>query len=181
MRNILQRLVLLAATSVAACGGGAHAPDFTLSDDGGHIWTLSGQQGKAVLLTFGFTHCTDTCPATLAKLARIAESSQRRAGTTEIAFVTIDPARDTVPVVHRFVARFAMPGDTALVGLTGTAAQIERVESAYHVWSAPTAHGMAHTAVVFFIDPRGRIRSMHDDDDSEASLSRALAQTLAPQ
>ena len=168
---------MFCVAAIAACAGrGGAAPDFTLQDDAGHAWSLSQQHGKSVLLTFGFTHCRDTCPATVAKLARIA-ALHRSGGDAEVAFITIDPARDTVPVLHRFVERFASPG-ARVVGLTGSRKAIEEVEAAYHVWSAPLPHDIAHTAVVFFIDERGRIAAVQNDDDSPASLSRTLAETM---
>lgn len=179
MRRIRHSLLcLLFATSVAACGRGVAAPDFTLRDDRGSAWTLS-QQGKAVVLTFGFTHCADTCPATVAKLARLAATSNAPSAV-EIAFVTVDPARDSAPVMHRFVTRFARSGDPSVVGLTGTQQQIERVKAAYHVWSAPLRHGeIAHTGAIFFIDSAGRIEGIRDDADSDASLAHALAAAAA--
>jgi protein SCO1 len=181
---------LLAALSLglalAACGGrGPSAPDFTLHDDGARAWTLSQQRGNVVLLTFGFTHCADTCPATLAKLEHLTERLGESSNAVEIAMVTVDPQRDTPPALHRFLARFAQAGGGRLVGLTGTPAQIAGVERAYHVWSqkVPGRHARgdydeAHTAVIFVIDARGRIRSLHDDDDSEQSLQAALRQVL---
>ena len=179
MRGTLRRLVwLLCTVAVASCGGGGRAPDFTLHDDGGSPWTLSQQRGKVVLLTFGFTRCADTCPATVAKLTRLRPSTHGGTREVEVAFVTIDPARDTISVMHRYVARFAKAGGVPIVGLTGTPAEIERVKAVYHVWSAPTAHDVAHTAVIFLIDPQGRLRSVRDDNDSQASLARAVAQML---
>ncbi len=168
---------LVCALALAACAGGATAPDFTLHDDAGSLWTLSRQRGEAVLLTFGFTHCADTCPATVAKLIRLTGSPQR-SRDVEIAFVTIDPARDTVGVMHRFMARFAHLGGGRLVGLTGASSEIERVKTAYHIWSQPMPHDIAHTAVIFMIDPRGRIASIDDDNDSAQTLAHELAQIM---
>jgi protein SCO1 len=180
MRKAGRVLVLLLCPAIfAACAGTAGAPDFTLRDDGGSRWTLAAQRGKVVLLTFGFTHCADTCPATLAKLTRLTSSIPGGAQKVEVAFVTIDPTRDTVAVMHRFIARFAQPGEGDLVGLTGTAPEIESVKAAYHIWSQPTPHDIAHTAVIFLIDPYGRIRGVRNDDDSETSLSRAVAEMFA--
>lgn len=170
-------VLLLCAAAGSACSRGG-APDFTLHDDSGKAWTLSQQRGKAVLLTFGFTHCADTCPATVAKLARVGRSVPEGPQKVEVAFVTVDPHRDTTVVLRRFVARFAQAGAAQVIGLTGTPAQIDNVKAAYHVWSAPTAHDIAHTAAIFLIDPEGRIRGVRDDDDSPASLSRAVAQML---
>ena len=129
-------------------------------------------------MTFGFTHCADTCPATLAKLARLAATNAKT--PVEIAVVTVDPQRDSVTAMHRFVTRFA-EGNARVVGLTGTPAQIDDVERAYHVWAQRipgrrlnAAYDVAHSAVVYFIDPSGVTRSVHDDDDSDAVLAAAL-------
>lgn len=131
------------------------------------------------MLTFGFTHCLDTCPATLAKLAHLAEGRDAKT-PVEIAFVTVDPQRDSVATMHRFVGRFD-GGNARVVGLTGTAEQIDAVESAYHVWAQRipgrrpgAAYDIAHSAVVYFIDRNGVTRSVHDDDDSDAVLAAAL-------
>lgn len=169
---------LVSAAAVTACAAAATAPDFTLHDDRGRQWTLSQQQGKVVLLTFGFTHCADTCPATLAKLTRMTGSLRRGARDVEIAFVTIDPGRDAAPVLRRYVARFAHSGDGKIVGLTGTPQEVERVKTAYHIWSQPTPHDIAHTAAIFLIDPRGRIGAVRNDDDPQESLAHAVAQML---
>ena len=159
---------------MAACGTGWYAPDFALRDDSGKVWSLSQQRGKIVLLTFGFTHCRDTCPLALAKLVRLARRVRSGSRDAEVAFVTVDPKRDTVAVLHRFVARYQPLGDGLVVGLTGTPAQIEKVEAAYHVWAQPMPHDVAHSAVIYVIDQRGRVRAIRDDDDSEASLARVL-------
>lgn len=133
----------LLAALVTACSSGERAPDFTLRDDGGTPWTLSQQRGKAVLLTFGFTHCADTCPATVARLAALGRVAPRNRSEIEVAFITVDPARDTVAALHGFVARFALKGNAKVVGLTGTSQQISSVKREYKVWSAPTTRGDA--------------------------------------
>lgn len=163
---------------IAACGAGRTAPDFALRDDAAQPWSLAAQRGKVVLLTFGFTHCADTCPATLGKLSNLTRALGTRARDAEIAFVTVDPARDTPPVLHRFLARFE-PGSSRLVGLTGTISQIAAVENAYHVWSQRMPHNAyAHSSVIFLIDPQGRIRALRDESDSPASLAHVVAEML---
>jgi protein SCO1/2 len=168
---------LSAALLLLACSRVPAAPSFTLTDDAGRPWSLSSQRGAPVVLTFGFTHCADTCPATLAKLARLAGSSAKT--PVEIAFITVDPQRDTVTAMHRFVNRFNEAG-AHVVGLTGTPDQIDAVERAYHVWAQRIpgrqhgAYDIAHSAVVYFIDRSGVTRSVHDDDDSDAVLAAAL-------
>jgi protein SCO1 len=187
MPRLLPPLVALTlGLLLTACAGpGRNAPDFTLHDDGGRTWTLSQQHGEVVLLTFGFTHCADTCPATLAKLEHLTAKLGDHSKQVEIAFVTVDPQRDTPAVMHRFLERFTQGEGGRLVGLTGTPSQIAGVERVYHVWSQRIPgrdtggdYDVAHTAVIYVIDARGRIRSLNDDDASEQSLQAALQQVL---
>jgi len=174
-----------AILAITACARPNAAANFTLRDDGGVPWTLASQHGSVVLLTFGFTHCADTCPTTLAKLVHLATPLRRAGGKPiEIAFVTVDPQRDTPAALHRFVSRFST-STVPVVGLTGTPAQIDAVENAYHVWAQriPGRHGVsydeAHTASIFFIDAGGAIRSLHDDDDPNRVLARAIREAAS--
>ncbi len=169
---------LACIASILGCVAGRGAANFTLQDDTAKPWTMAAQRGKVVILTFGFTHCVDTCPATIGKLTRLTRSLGLRARETEIAFVTVDPARDTAAALHRFVDRFE-PGSSRLVGLTGTPRAIASVENGYHVWSQRMPHGeYAHSSVIFLIDPEGRIRALRDESDSEASIARAVSEML---
>jgi protein SCO1/2 len=157
----------------AACSSRPAAADFTLVSDSGAAWRLSGRHA-AVLLSFGFTHCPDTCPALLARLSRLAASARARGQTVDVAMITVDPQRDRPPQLHAFVSHF--PGTT---GLTGTQAQIDAVETAYGVWAQrlPKNNGnydYAHATAVYFIDPNGRIAAIRDDTDTDASLLSAL-------
>jgi protein SCO1 len=165
----------LLAILVTACAQGKTAPDFTLTNDGGQAWTLSAQRGRLVLMTFGFTHCADTCPATVAKLARLVETFGPQTRNAEVAFVTVDPQRDTPSVMHAFIKRFS---SNQIVGLTGTPAQIASVERAYHVWAQKLPgsrdYDEAHSAVIYFIDGNGAIRALRDDDDSQAVLGQTI-------
>jgi protein SCO1 len=172
--------LVLAGALLTGC---AHptAPDFTLTSDNGTPWTLSAQHGKVVALFFGFSHCTDTCPDTLAKLAASLRADNAAPGTAQIAFVTIDPQRDTPSVMHAYITHF--PG-APVVGLTGTPAQIAAVENAYHVWSQkiPAAHGddydEAHSAFTFLIDRNGDQRMIHNDDDPQRDFAADMATLL---
>ena len=173
------------AALLSACSARASAPPFALTDDRGNAWSLRAQRGHPVVLTFGFTHCADTCPATLAKLASIAASTKARGIEPEIAFVTVDPRRDGVVALHAFVSRFAKNG-ADIVGLTGTPAQIDAVETTYHVWAqrvpgrrGSTDYDVAHSAVIYFIDGNGRIAALADDGDPDAVLTRAVVEAAS--
>jgi protein SCO1/2 len=134
-------------------------------------------------LAFAYTHCADTCPALVARLERATTMLGPRAPGVRIVIVTVDPARDTPSQLHRFLSRFKEPNGSQIVGLTGGAAQIAVVEHAYHVWSQrmPERRGsydVAHSSIVFVIDPRGAIAGTRDDDDSQTALLAALEPTL---
>lgn len=178
----MNKALLLLALLGGCARGGPAAPDFTLTDQHGAPWSLSAQRGKAVALFFGYTHCTDTCPATLAKLAHAIASEGSAGANAEIAFVTVDPERDNPAALARYVARFS---GAAIVGLTGTPAQIAGVEQTYHVWAQriPGRRGNddydeAHTAIVFVIDRNGRIASMHDDADTTAAIATDIGKVV---
>ncbi len=158
---------------LVACSNRPSAANFTLVSDSGEAWRLSDQH-TAVLLSFGFTHCADTCPALLARLSRLAASAREHGKGVNVVMITVDPQRDRPAELHAFVSRF--PGVT---GLTGTQAQIDAVETAYHVWAQrlPKKNGdydYTHATAVYFVDPGGRIASIRDDTDTDASLLSAL-------
>ena len=97
-------------------------PGIVLTDTGGRRYDfLARTAGKVTLLFFGYTHCPDECPTTMSNTAvalrdlRPAERARIR-----VAFVTVDPARDTGPVLRRWLDQF----NPAFTGLTGTLAAI---------------------------------------------------------
>jgi protein SCO1 len=145
------------------------APDFTLTNDSGKAWTLSGQHGKVILLFFGYTHCTDTCPDTLAKLGAALRAAGATAQQAQVAFVTVDPERDSPARMHAYVRRFTPAAD--YVGLTGTPQQIGAIENAYHVYAKAIANDVAHSEFTYIIDQRGQERVVHDDDDTQSAFA----------
>jgi protein SCO1 len=178
MRLALRLLAVTLVLFGAGCSRYPAAPDFTLIDQSGESWKLSQQHGKAIAMYFGFTHCPDTCPTTLAKLSKIMANDRN----AEIVFVTVDPERDTPPVMNSYVKRFT---GAPVIGLTGTRKQIDEVMRRYHVWAQkiPGKHGgedydEAHISVVFFIDPNGRQRMIADQLDSDAALASDVKNTL---
>lgn len=184
---MLRRLGLLALAAAGVllpgCADARRAPDFTLRDDRGGTWQLAAQRGKTLLLTFGYTHCGDSCPAIVARLERVTERLGARSRDVEVVLVTVDPARDTPGALHAFLDRFAAARGAKLVGLTGTPAQIAAVEDGYHVWAkALPPHGkaydVAHSTFVYVIGPNQRIAAIRDDDDSDRTMLASLSASL---
>jgi protein SCO1 len=180
MLPIRVSVALAAAMFVAACGHGSTAPNFTLTAQNGTSWSLAAQRGKTVALFFGYTHCSDVCPTTLATLSKAMSSLGPKSNGAEIVFVTIDPERDTPPVLARWISLFDNPH---IVGLTGTRAQLKPVYAAYHVWAQRipgrkgSGYEMAHSSTVYMIGPDGSLRGVHDWQDSEQSFARAFKDT----
>jgi len=100
--TLLIAVALIPLTALwGAFGPFAHlAPDFTLTDQDGRPFTLSAQRGHPVVLFFGYTHCDDACPTTLAHLAQALRAPGVPADVT-VAFITVDPTRDTPAVLKR--------------------------------------------------------------------------------
>jgi protein SCO1 len=127
---------------------------FHMSEAGRPV-TAQDFRGKVVALYFGYSHCPDVCPATLANLAQMAE----KVGSPElrILFVTVDPDRDTDPVLTDYAKAFS----PQLVGLRGTANELadlaRRYRVAYTVTKGPPYEVM-HSNAVFFFDRDGRAR-----------------------
>ena len=93
---------------------------FALTDTTGAPYDFFARtHGRPTFLYFGYTHCPDECPTAMADLA--AALRKRPTPTAQVVFVTTDPARDTAPVLRRWLDQFS----AAFVGLRGTQAQVE--------------------------------------------------------
>jgi protein SCO1/2 len=130
--------------------------DFQLTDHLGRPFTTHDLQGKASLVFFGFTHCPDVCPTTLAKLAQVKKAAA--IGGLQVLFVTVDPQRDSPTAVGAYAHAF----DPDFIGLTGDPKSIEKVTAAFGVATVRVDlpggdYTMDHSAAVFLVDTRGRI------------------------
>ena len=122
--------IFAAAAAVSALLNTA-APDFTLTDQAGHAFSLAGQRGHVTVLYFGYTHCPDICPTSLAAIA----SALRQIGPTadkdiRVAFITDDPKRDTPRLLRDYVTLF----DPHFLGLVGKSTALAPIYKGYHVW-----------------------------------------------
>jgi protein SCO1 len=133
---------------------------FTLTASNGQKVTDSDFRGKWLLVYFGYTHCPDICPTTLAEVSETLTSLGPLATEVQPFFVTIDPERDTPKMVGDFINSI----DDRIIGLTGTPAQIAVVAKEYHVYYAkdppsPAAgedYAMDHTAFVYVMGSDGK-------------------------
>lgn len=116
-------------------------------------------RGKWLLIFFGYTHCPDVCPTTLSNISEAMNQLGPLAGRIQPLFITVDPERDTPPVLVDYTSAF----DPRIVGLSGSADDIANAAKAYRVYYAKRVIGddyyMDHTATVHVVRPDGSYAS----------------------
>jgi protein SCO1/2 len=139
------------------------APDFALPASDGSTFRLSAERGRVVVLFFGYTFCPDVCPLTLSEMAQVHARLGHQASRLRVAFVTVDPERDTPERLRHYVGVF----HPRFLGLTGDAETLARVRRAYGIVAeqrtvagTKAAYLIDHSALVYVIDPEGRLRLM---------------------
>lgn len=121
-------------------------PDFTLTDSEGQAYDFAQQtNAKVTLLYFGYTHCPDVCPTTMADLAAALRAlPAAESARISVVFVSTDPTRDTPAVLHTWLAQF----DPAFIGLTGPFATIQKAGNALGIPISPPTAGPNGTYTV---------------------------------
>ena len=159
------------------------APDFTLTDQKGQALSLTSFRGRAVVLEFMDSHCTDICPIVSQEFVdayhdlgaegwRVAflavNVNQYHAGVADMAAYSREHQLNTIPTWHFF---------------TGSTGALRAVWQAYHVdVEAPNPNAdIIHTSVVYFIDPQGRMRylAVPMDDHTASGTAYLPASPLA--
>ncbi len=150
------------------------APDFTLIDQDGQPFTLSGLRGHPIALFFGYTHCPDECPTTLAHLARAVHAAGV-SQDTRVAFITVDPDRDSPATLKRYVRLF----DPKFIGLTAGLSRLDPVYNAYHVARQVVRVGQnksddsfEHGTTVYYVGRDGTIKGLGQWDDAMSDIAR---------
>jgi protein SCO1/2 len=103
-------------------------PDLSFTRSDGGTFTTADTRGRTSLFFFGYTHCADVCPLTLAEFQQIRRALGSDAAAVDMYFVTLDPARDTLDWMRTYVANF--PG---VVGLIGSDAELAQAQAAFNV------------------------------------------------
>lgn len=135
----------------AAVGG----PFELLSHDGKRISDQT-LKGKPFAIFFGFTYCPDVCPTSLLDMSNQIKELGADAQKMRFLFVSVDHERDTTDQLKLYLSSF----DPAIIGLTGTAAEIADITRKYRVLyeKVPTKDGYTinHTATVYLMDADGK-------------------------
>lgn len=171
-------LVLSLLAAIAALPAHAATPleEFTLQTHTGTDFTVASLRGRWTLLSFGFTHCPDVCPATLATLARGKHDLADAAGAPlQVVFISVDPARDTPELLAGYVTYF----DPEFLGVTGSHAQLDRLErqlgTTHRLIAAREGYQVQHAAALYLIDPQGRPRAQLSPPFRPAQIAERLA------
>lgn len=194
MNNSFKALLsalLLAGLTLTACNREAAAPPlagaaiggpFTLVDQNGRTVTDREFQGRFRLLYFGYTYCPDVCPTTLQQLAsglrKFEQQAPERAAKIQPIFISVDPARDTPPVLKQYVAAF----HPRLIGLTGDASAIAQVAKEFGVYyqkaedQKATGYLVNHSSAPMLFGPDGKPIALIPSDEGPESVARTLDQ-----
>ncbi len=151
---------------------------FTLVDSAGKPFPSSRLAGQPYAIFFGFTHCPDVCPTTLARLVKLRRQLGSD-GAFQIVFVTVDPERDGPAEVGRYAGLF----DSPVIGLTGSPEQIARIKKDYGIYSEKVGTGddysVDHTATVLLFDKAGAFQSTISHDEADAAALAKLRRLTA--
>jgi protein SCO1/2 len=134
--------------------------DFTLTTQDGKPFRLSDLRGQIVLVSFIFTTCNGTCPATTHRMSRVAQALEGE--KVHLVSITLDPKRDT-PAVLRDYMRLYDVDAKRWTFLTGSSQEIDKVLADWGMWVRPGAGGqLDHPSRVFLLDRRGRVREIYN-------------------
>jgi protein SCO1/2 len=171
-------LFVVLALALAACDDHAGSPssparfastdvtgvrwgrDFHLIDQTGKPRSIADFKGKVVMLFFGYTHCPDQCPTTMAEIAGVRGKLGENGRRVQGLFVTVDPKRDTPQVLAQYVSAF----DPSFLGLYGdentTSALAREFKLFYRAQKVDSDgnYSVDHSSVIYVFDPTGRLR-----------------------
>lgn len=196
-RAVLAALLLL-PPAMAGCHSSGEAwhgtdvsgstPDLafhlTRSSDGQAV-TAADYRSKVTLLYFGYTYCPDVCPTTLANAAQALKQVGPASANVRVLFVTVDPRRDTLPVLAQYVRAFGPEFE----GLRGTDDELATLAKRYRIaYSAtpnpdPAKYEVTHSSAIYVFDQQGHARLLEtslsqtqpDIAGTAADLKRLLA------
>ena len=156
-------------TSMATIGG-----PFTLTASSGKPFSSAELNGKPAAVFFGFTHCPDVCPTTIARLTKLRRELGKGDDASSIVFISVDPERDTPAEVDNYMKLY----DSPLIGLTGTPAQIEQVKKQFGIYSRKVeqpggSYSVDHTATVILLDRNGQFSStLSPEEGNQVALDK---------
>jgi len=158
--------------------GADYGKALDLTDHTGKARHLRDFRGKAVVVFFGFTHCPDVCPTTLAEMAQVVKALGPDGDKVQVLFVTVDPERDTPEALAKYVTAF----DPRFLGMYGDLDATRRAAKEFKIYFEKRKEGNSysvdHSAQSYVIDPQGRLRLFVRHDRISADLADDLKTLL---
>jgi protein SCO1 len=157
-------------------------PDFSLVDQTGAPFDKNRLRGHWSLVFFGFTHCPDVCPTTLAMLAQVEKkiAAAPPAVAPQIILVSVDPERDKPEQLAQYVKFFS----PTFTGVTGPVAAIDDFTRVLGIPVARTPlpngdYTVDHSAAILLFDPEAALHALfsgpHSADAIAADYRRIVA------
>ena len=156
--------------------GGDMGGELRLTGHDGKPHALAEFRGKVVVASFGYTHCPDVCPTTLADLASVMKLLGEDARRVQVLFVTVDPKRDTQALLAQYVPAF----HPDFLGLYGDEAATAKASKEFHVYAheRPGKDGapytVDHSAHIYVIDREGKLRLLLPPGTAPAAIASDL-------
>jgi cytochrome oxidase Cu insertion factor (SCO1/SenC/PrrC family) len=147
---------------------------FALSDADGRERRLSDFKGRLVLLYFGYATCPDVCPTDLAAIGGALRALGERSAEVQPIFVTLDPQRDTPPVLRAYVGAF----HPRFIALRGSDAQTREVATRYKVFYERAGDFIDHAAFTFLIDREGQYVAFFPPGTRADRMATMVKETL---
>ena len=145
----------------------AAAPDFTLRDQNDRPVRFADFRGRVVVVSFIFTTCNGTCPATTHRMAKLHEACAGRPdlmNRVQFVSITLDPQRDVPEKLRGYMRLYEISGKDWTF-LTGATKQVKPVLAAWGMWARPAPNGqLDHPSRVYLVGPKGRIREIYNLD-----------------
>ena len=142
------------------------APDFTLTTQEGGTLKRADLKGQVCLVSFVFTTCNGTCPATTHRMGQVQAALKQRGldkgDRVRLLSITLDPARDTPEVLRKYMELYdADPAGWTF--LTGDKERVGKVIADWGMWAKPAANGqLDHPSRVFLVDKKGQVREIYN-------------------
>jgi protein SCO1 len=189
-RRFLASLALLLTLLLSACGpqveeapplaGASIGGPFTLTDQDGKQVSDTDFDGRYRLVYFGFTYCPDVCPVDLQVIGQgfreLEKNDPAVAAKVQPIFISVDPERDTPPVMKQFVSAF----HPKLIGLTGTPEQIAEVAKRYGVYyikeqsEGASGYLVNHARTALLFGPKGEPIAIVPHDQGPETVTAEL-------
>lgn len=156
--------------------------DLSLMDENGQQVEEDAYTGKTTLLYFGYTHCPDVCPTSLARMtAAIKKLDESARDDIQVLFVSVDPERDTPARLRQYTDVFG----PQFIGLTGSTEQLDELTNRYRVsygYGDKDANGnydVSHSSGIFVFNAQGDARLLMRNSDPIPSMVSDLKRLMA--